>query len=199
MDGFGRVRAAAKAHDRGIMQTRESALPAWPIRLIWLAVFVATAVLFSTVLGCAVPLVAFAAICALRQSRRAALLSVGLLWLAIEAIGFTALHFPAIPSAFGWGMAVGAALLAATGAASAVAGRTRGAMRIVMAFVVTLGLYESILIAITLAVGARLQAYTPGILLQVSFLNAVTFAGLLAVRALKAGFPARHSVSVARI
>ena len=140
------------------MQTRESALPFRPSRLIWLAVFIGTAVLFSTVLGCAVPLVAFAAICALRQSRRAALLSVGIVWLAIEAIGFTALHFPAVPSAFGWGAAVGGALLGATGAAAAAAGRTSGVIRIVTAFAVALGLYEGILIAVTLAVGGSLQA-----------------------------------------
>ena len=181
------------------MQTRYSALPSWPTRIVWPAVFIGTAVLFSTVLGCAVPLVAFAAICALRQSRRAALLSVGLVWLAIEAIGFTALHFPAVPSAFGWGAAVGGALLAATGAANAVAERTSGAIRIVTVFAVTLCLYQGLLIAVTLAVGASLQAYTPDILLQVLFLNAVTFAGLLAVRALKAGAPARHNTSVARI
>ena len=181
------------------MQTRRSALLSWPTRLIWLAIFIGTAVLFSTVLKCAVPLVAFAAICALRQSRRAALLSVGIVWLAIETIGFTALHFRAVPSAFGWGAAVGGALLAATGAAGAVADRTSGAIRIVTVFAAALCLYEGVLIAVTLAVGASLQAYTPVILLQVLVLNAVTFAGLLAVRALKAGAPARHSACVARI
>lgn len=177
------------------MQTRDPSQPIWPVRLAWLAVFIATSLLFSAVLRCAVPLVAFVAICALRQRRREALLSVAVIWLAVEGLGFTALHFPVEPSAFAWAAAVGGALLAATGAAASVARNTRGIARVVGTLLTAFCAYEGLLVAVTLAAGASLQAYTPTILLQVLALNGATFAGLLAVRALAAEARARHRLS----
>lgn len=153
-------------------------------RAAWLAAFVLATLLFSVGLTCAVPLVAFAAICALRQDRGQALLFVGLLWLATELIGFTLLQFPTGWVGFGWAALVGAAILAATWAAGSVARRIRGTGGVVATFAAAFGVYESVLWAVSRLVGAAAHAFTPGILAQVIVLNAVTFSALLLVGAL---------------
>jgi len=156
-------------------------------RAAWLAAFLLATALFSVGLTCAVPLVAFAAICALRQSRGQALLFVGVLWLATELIGFmglTPMQFPIAWAAFGWAALVGAAILAATWAAHSVARRIPGAGGVVVAFVTAFGVYESVMWAVSGLVGGAAQAFASGILLQVLVLNGVTFAALLLVGAL---------------
>lgn len=166
----------------------------WGARAAWLGSFVLAAALFGAGLTCAVPLVAFAAICALRQSRGYALLSVGLLWLAGELMGFTVLHFPLGAVALGWGALVGAALLAAAWAAGSVARRLPGATGIVAAFVTAFGLYECVLWTVSRMVGAAAGAFTAAILTQVFILNAVTFVALLLVGALTTRSTARASL-----
>jgi hypothetical protein len=167
----------------------------WGVRSAWLAAFLLTTVLFSMGLTCAVPLVAFGAICALRQSRTAALLFTATLWLATELIGFTLLHFPIGLAAFGWGALVGAALLAATVAASAIARRVPGAVGIAVTYLGAFGLYEGLLWGVSRAVGGARDAFTVGILTQVFVLNGVTYAALVLVGALTAGRNAKRPVA----
>lgn len=192
-------RAASEFHDRDIMQNRAISLLRGSAPLAWLAALIATGFVFIALLGCAVPLIAFAAICALRQHSRHALLSVAVIWLALESLGFTALHFPLEPSALGWAAAVGIALLTATAAAAMLARHTHGATRIVTTFAAVLCLYEALLATTTWAVGGSLQAFTPVVLLQVSALNALAYAGLVVARAFTAGAVARRSAVVAKV
>lgn len=180
-------------------QHRSSA--SWGARAAWLAAFVLATTLFTAGLTCAVPLVAFAAICALRQRRGQALLSMGLLWLASELIGFTLLGFPVGAVAFGWAALVGAALLAATWAAGSVARRVPRTAGLLATFATAFAVYESVLWAVSRLVGAAAGAFTSGILTQVLVLNAVTFAALLLVGALTtraAGLPARSKAQPQR-
>ncbi len=156
----------------------------WTARAAWLGAFVLSVALFSAGLTCAVPLVAFAAICALRQNRAQALLFMAVLWLADELIAFTLLGFPVNAVAFGWAGLIGAAILAATWAASTVAQRSTRAVGIVGAFATAFGVYEGGMWVVSSLIGAAHGAFTAGILLQVLVLNAVTFAALLLVGAL---------------
>ncbi len=167
----------------------------WGVRAAWLAAFLLTTLLFSLGLTCAVPLVAFGAICALRQSRGQALLFTATLWLATEVIGFTLLRFPTGLAAFGWGALVGAALLAATAAASAVARRVPGVAGITVTYLGAFGLYEGLLWGVSRAIGGASGAFTVGILTQVFVLNGVTFAALVLVGALTAGRNVREPVA----
>lgn len=169
------------------MNHSHQSLASWGTRAAWLAAFVLATALFSVGLTCAVPLIAFAAICALRQSRGQALLFVGVLWLATELIGFlglTPLSFPIGWVAFGWAALIGAAILAATWSAHSVARRIPGAGGVVATFVAAFGVYESVLWAVSRLLGAAAQAFTVGILTQVLALNAAMFAALLLVGAL---------------
>ncbi|MGC8517400.1 MAG: hypothetical protein ACP5P4_02575 [Steroidobacteraceae bacterium] len=159
----------------------------WGVRAAWLAAFLLTTLLFSVGLTCAVPLVAFGAICALRQNRGQALAFTAALWLATEIIGFTLLRFPVSLAAFGWGALVGAALLAATAAASVAARHVRGAAGIIATYLSAFGLYEGLLWAVSRGVGGASGAFTAGILTQVFVLNGVTFAALVLVGALTSG------------
>lgn len=169
------------------MNRYHQAFTSWRTRAAWLAAFLLATALFSVGLTCAVPLVAFAAICALRQSRGQALLFAGVLWLAGELIGFaglTPLNFPIGWAAFGWAALVGAAILTATWTAHSVARRIPGAGGVVAVFVAAFGVYESVLWAVSRLAGEAAQAFTSGILAQVLVLNGVTFAALLLVGAL---------------
>ena len=168
------------------MKTYDPSRGSWRTRLAWLAAFVGASLIFSLGLGCEVPLVAFAAICGLRQSRREALLFVSVVWLTDELVGFTAWHYPVGFAGFGWAAAVGAAILAATWAAGAVARRIAPALGSVSAFISAFAVYEALLWIVSMAAGAMTkEAFTPVILAEVLGFNAATFAGLLAVRALK--------------
>lgn len=168
------------------MNHQHRSCASWSTRAAWLAAFVLATVLFGAGLTCAVPLVAFAAICALRQSRAQALAFMAVLWLADELVVFTLLHVPAGAVAFGWAALVGAAVLAATWTAGALARRVPRAAGAVAAFVAAFAVYESVLWAVSRLLGAARSAFATGILGQVFVLNAVTFAALLLVGALTA-------------
>lgn len=155
-------------------------------RLAWLAAFVAASLVFTLGLGCEVPLIAFAAICGMRQTRREALMFVAVVWLVDELVGFTAWHYPMTPVGLGWAAAVGTAILAATWVAASAARRISGVAGTVAALLSAFAVYEGLLLAASMVAGAVTQeAFTPAILGQVLAFNAATFAGLLAVRALK--------------
>ena len=167
----------------------------WGVRAAWLAAFLLTTLLFSVGLTCAVPLVAFGAICALRQSRGQALAFTAALWLATEVIGFTLLRFPVSLAAFGWGALVGAALLVATAAASAAARRVPGAAGILATYLSAFGLYEGLLWAVNRVVGGASGAFAPGILTQVFVLTGATYSALVLVGALTSGRTAGRSLA----
>ncbi len=168
------------------MKTHDASHAPLRTRLAWLAAFIGASLIFTLGLGCEVPLIAFAAICGLRQTRREALLFVGAVWLVDELVGFTAWHYPVTLVGLGWAAAVAAAILAATWAAASAARRTAGAAGIAAAFVSAFAVYEGLLWIASVVAGAMAnEAFTPVILAQVLAFNAATFAALLAVRALK--------------
>lgn len=170
------------------MKTHDPSHAALRTRLVWLAAFLGASLVFTLGLGCEVPLIAFAAICGLRQTRREALLFVAAVWLVDELVGFTAWHYPVTPAGLGWAAAVAVAILAATWATAGAARRTSGVVRLGTALISAFAVYEGVLWIASMAAGAATrQAFTPAILGEVLAFNAATFAGLLAVRALKPG------------
>lgn len=168
------------------MKTNDPSHAALRTRLVWLAAFVGASLVFTLGLGCEVPLIAFAAICGLRQTRREALLFVAGIWLVDELVGFTAWHYPLTLAGLGWAAAVGVAILAATWAVAGATRRTSGIAGVIAALLGAFAVYEGLLWIVSMAAGAATkEAFTPVILAQVLAFNAATFAGLLAVRALK--------------
>src|SRR6266567_8154943 len=88
--------------------------------ILCFALLTASCALASFALACATPFAAFAVIAAATLPLRPALLVVTGAWLVNQSIGFGALHYPIDASTIAWGLAIGAATLAATAVSATV-------------------------------------------------------------------------------
>ena len=158
--------------------TSAAAGPAWPMAL-------AAATVAGTLLtACMTPFVALGVMAAATMPRGRAALTVGGVWLANQALGFTVLGYPHTPSTFAWGGALGVAGLAAMLAASLLVGRGGvSALRLVTAFVAGFAVYEGLLFAFALAAGG-LETFAPPIVARIAANEGVWLAGLAAVHLL---------------
>ena len=110
------------------------------------ALLTASCALASFALACATPFAAFAVMASSMLPLRPALLVVTGAWLVNQAIGFGALHYPIDANTMLWGLAIGAAALAATAASSAILSRLpqgRTPLVLALALVCAYGAYES--------------------------------------------------------
>jgi len=147
------------------------------------ALLTVSCALASFALACATPFAAFAVIASAMLPSRPALLVVIGAWLANQAIGFGALHYPIDGNTLLWGLAIGAAALAATAASSAVLralpqGRTP--LVLGLAFMCAYGVYELVLFAATPFLGGA-GSFTVAIVTRLGLLNAGWLVGLVAV------------------
>ncbi|HUN98582.1 MAG TPA: hypothetical protein VMU69_20410 [Bradyrhizobium sp.] len=147
------------------------------------ALLTVSCTLASFALACATPFAAFAVIASAMLPSRPALLVVIGAWLANQAIGFGALHYPIDGNTLLWGLAIGAAALAATAASSAALralqqGRTP--LVLALAFVCAYGVYELVLFAATPFLGGA-GSFTVAIVTRLGLLNAGWLVGLVAV------------------
>lgn len=147
------------------------------------ALLTASCALASFALACATPFAAFAVIASAMLPLRPALLVVTGAWLVNQAIGFGALHYPIDANTMLWGLAIGAAALAATAASSAVLrslppGRTP--LVLALAFVGAYGVYELVLLAVTPFLGGA-GSFTAAIITRLGLLNIGWLVGLVAV------------------
>ncbi len=162
-------------------------------RLVWIALLVTSSVAFSLGFACATPFAAFAAIAALTMTRREALLLVGLVWLANQAVGFSMLHYPWTPECLAWGVALGVvALLAALGSewtAKRVA--PLGPLASAASFLAAFAVYEGLLFLISVLLQSGVTNYTAAIVGRIFAINAVAFIVLFLLTRLGvfAGFP----------
>ena len=138
--------------------------------------------LASFALACATPFAAFAVIAAAMLSLRPALLVVMSAWLVNQAIGFGALHYPVDTNTMLWGLAIGAAALAAT-AMSAVVLRAsrqhRTPLALALALIGAYGAYELTLFAATPFLGGS-AAFTAAIVTRLGLLSAIWLIALIA-------------------
>jgi hypothetical protein len=147
------------------------------------ALLTVSCALASFALACATPFAAFAVIASAMLPQRSALLVVTGAWLINQAIGFGALHYPIDANTMLWGLAIGAAALAATAASSAVLrslppGRTP--LVLALAFICAYGAYELILFAVTPFLGGA-GSFTAAIITRLGLLNIGWLVGLVAV------------------
>jgi hypothetical protein len=187
------------------MQTLSFALSAGWRRPIWIALLVAASVAFSLGFACATPLAAFAAIAALSMPRKDALLLIGLVWLANQAVGFSVLHYPLTPNCFAWGAGLGIVAVLATLGAEWTAGRFNplGRLASALAFLAAFAIYEVPLFLTSIIVQSGVEDYTAAIVGRIFAINAVAFIGLFVVNRIgvSAGLalePSRQLVATAR-
>jgi hypothetical protein len=165
------------------MQTQSLALSTGWRRPLWIALLVAASVAFTLGFACATPLAAFAAIAALSMPRKDALLLIGLVWLANQAVGFSVLHYPWTADCFAWGIGLGiVALLATLGAAwTAERFNPLGRLASAMALLTAFAIYEGLLFLTSIIVQSGVEDYTAAIVGRIFAMNAVAFIGLLVV------------------
>ncbi|MGB6326883.1 MAG: hypothetical protein WBG11_14210 [Methylocella sp.] len=166
------------------MQTQSLALSTGWRRPIWIALLVAASVVFSLGFACATPLAAFAAIAALSMPRKDALLLIGLVWLANQAVGFGVLHYPWTADCLAWGVGLGIVALLATLGAEWTAERFNplGRLASAMAFLAAFAIYEGLLFLTSVIVQSGVEDYTAAIVGRIFAINAVAFIGLLVVK-----------------
>jgi hypothetical protein len=147
------------------------------------ALLTVSCALASFALACATPFAAFAVIASAMLPPRPALLVVTGAWLVNQAIGFGALHYPIDVNTILWGLAIGAAALAATAASSAVLGalpQSRTPLVLALALVCAYAAYEIVLFAVTPLLGGA-GSFTAAIITRLGLLNVGWLIGLVAV------------------
>ena len=158
------------------------------------ALMVAAGVALTLGFACALPLAAFAAAAAMLFGPAAAVGSILAVWLANQVVGFACLGYAADTSTFAWGAALGAIALLSLGAAGAVLARVRGLAGAGLSFLAAFVVYEGAVYLGCLLSGTCGSDFTPANVARVFMINAVTFAGFLALRALgQRAVPARES------
>jgi hypothetical protein len=147
------------------------------------ALLTVSCALASFALACATPFAAFAVVASAMLPSRPALLVVTGAWLVNQAIGFGALHYPIDTNTVLWGLAIGAAALAATAASSAVLRalpRSRTPLVLALALVCAYAAYEIVLFAVTPFLGGA-GSFTAAIIARLGLLNVGWLIGLVAV------------------
>jgi len=147
------------------------------------ALLTVSCALASFALACATPFAAFAVVASAMLPTRPALLVVTGAWLVNQAIGFGTLHYPIDANTMLWGLAIGAAALAATAASSAVLRalpQSRTPFVLALALVCAYGAYEIVLFAVTPFLGGA-GSFTAAIIARLGLLNVGWLIGLVAV------------------
>ena len=151
--------------------------------LFCLVLLIAGCALASFAFACATPFAAYAVIAAAMLPLSSALLVVGAAWIVNQAIGFGALHYPHDANTLTWGLAIGAAALAATVVAALLLRtfwRTSQLAALGAALLVAYAVYELVLFAFT-PVLAGSGAFTAAVIVRLGLLNVAWLIGLLAV------------------
>jgi hypothetical protein len=151
--------------------------------LFCLVLLIAGCALASFALACATPFAAYAVIAGAMLPWPSALLVVAAAWIVNQAIGFGALHYPHDANTIYWGLAIGAAALAATAAAALVwHALSRGSQLAATgaALLVAYVTYELVLFSFTPVLGGG-GVFTFAIIARLGLLNVAWLIGLLAV------------------
>jgi hypothetical protein len=151
--------------------------------LFCLVLLTAGCALASFAVACATPFAAYAVIAAAMLPLPSALLVVGGAWIVNQAIGFGALRYPHDGNTIAWGLAIGAAALAATAAAALLLRtlpRTSQLVALGAALVGAYAAYELVLFVFTPVLGGS-GAFTLAIIGRLGLLNVAWLVGLLAV------------------
>lgn len=165
---------------------RKTLMPLGWSEPLWLSILVVASVGFSAGFACATPLAAFAAISALTFDRRKALLSIGAVWFANQAIGYLVLGYPPTANSLGWGAVLGLAAVSAmmTARWSGAYSVSRAALP-VAAFAVSFAVYQIVLFAAAFTVLGGTEDFTMAIVGRVLEINAIAMTGLLLLNGLR--------------
>lgn len=148
---------------------------AWPLALA------TAAVAGSMAAACMMPFVALATLAAATMPVRRAAMTIGAIWAANQALGFTVLGYPVTADAAAWGVALG---LASLGAGLVARVMLRGRDDFVVAPMLTafgaaFVAYEALLFGFALFAGG-VETFAPAIVLRILINDGLWFVGLSA-------------------
>ncbi len=165
------------------MRTLERIKPGRPSErtatALWVALVAGASVVFSLAPACAMPFPALATIAGARMHIRDAVGLVGFAWFANQVLGYLVLGYPQTWDSFAWAAATGVAALIAAVPAYALARRTRTMAPLLTGFGGAFLLYETILFAATAFLPSAPDAFSPGIVWRIFWINALALAGLV--------------------
>lgn len=152
--------------------------------LLWIGLLTVASVILSGKFACATPFAALATLAALDIQRRDGLLLVGAVWLANQIVGFVVLSYPHELQAYAWGIAIGAAAVAAYLSARWILSAFAAINALFAAgaaFAVAFAAYEGVLYAAGFVLPGGDGAFTAEIVERIALINAVAFVVLLVV------------------
>jgi hypothetical protein len=146
----------------------------------WLVVLTVASAVSSLALACVTPFAAFGALAALHLRRSEAAILTVMVWATNQAIGFGLLHYPHTAETYAWG----AVLLAAALAGAAGAYLAQRLIRLPLAavagaFAGALLLQQTAVFLGGLVLGGNAWAFTPAVLFNIAWTNAVTLLAIL--------------------
>lgn len=152
-------------------------------RAVWLcgAILAVACASSSLVFACATPFAAFAVLAAAVLPLRRAHAVVAFAFAVNQVIGFCVLDYPRTANAALWGVGMIAAALITTAVAAALFRRLSGWGTFAIYPVALVGcfaVYEIVMLAMTPALGG-VEAFSPDIVGQLAFVNAIWLAGLI--------------------
>jgi hypothetical protein len=156
---------------------------------VWIAILTLAGIGGSLVISCVTPFVALAVALAGTVRLRVALMAISAIWLANQFVGFAFFHFPRTPNTVLWGLAIGAAALLSTTSASIVFKRALWTivLRLGLALLLSYAIFQVTLFAAALFLGG-IETFSPMVVAQLSLMNLVWLAGLIALNELVAFF-----------
>jgi hypothetical protein len=140
-------------------------------RLFWQTAVALAGGVMTLTLACITPFAAMAVLAARTMSRRGAVVTLLFAVIANQVVGFGILGYPRTAASFVWGPVFFVATLLAHLVARRI---TQPVVALMSSFIA----YEGVLAAYTFATERSLAAFSPPIVAQVAFANAVGFAVL---------------------
>ena len=148
---------------------------------LWIALIVITGVCLSTFFACATPFAALATVAALKLGRRDAMVVVGMVWLANQAIGYGLLGYPWTWDSAAWGLAIGASADLAVLAARALSTDRPAPLAVSLPFVAGFATFELGLYVAGFVLPGSEGAFSASVVGQVFVINALSLCALMAV------------------
>lgn len=162
---------------------------------LWLALLGVLALVATGALHCVVPFAALAVVLAGTLKRRHAVSAMAAIWFVNQGIGFACYGYPHTVNTLLWGVAIGAAAVAAVSIAHGVLHRVQRWPRLwvaVAALAAAYVGYEALLLACGVFLGGVATGFAPPVVAELALQNLAWFAGLVALNELVAVCSARY-------
>jgi hypothetical protein len=150
-------------------------------RAIWIALIVVAGIGSSFFFACATPFAAVATLASLKIDRREAVATVGLVWLANQAIGYGILGYPWTLDSAAWGVAIGLSALLALLAATALTPVRAARIGISLPFIGAFATYEMGLYLAGFVLPGGEGGFTAAVVGQIFAINLVALILVLAI------------------